>query len=167
MPSRTRSPSSTLATSASRPARRAGTARRSASSAPSTTNGRTPASGPTAPNATAHWHPSCATTTAEGPTPHSVTGRPSAAFAKTWAGHLDAQLAEQERAHLVHPLEQRLQRRAAHDRGHADRPARLRARPDEHGQGHAADPGLVLLAVDAVAARAHALEVGVQRPRGD
>ena len=47
--SATRSPSSTPATSSSRPTRHAGTARSNASSAPSTPNGPTAASGPTAP----------------------------------------------------------------------------------------------------------------------
>src|SRR4051794_11655741 len=47
------------------------------------TNGRTAASGPPAHDATAAWHPGCASITAADPTPHSATGHPSAAFTKT------------------------------------------------------------------------------------
>jgi hypothetical protein len=66
-----------------RPTRRAETGRWSASSRPSMTNGRTVASGRRAADATAAWHPGCASITAADPTPHSVTGHPSAAFTKT------------------------------------------------------------------------------------
>ena len=60
--SRPCSPSSALATSPPRPTPRAGTARPSASTAPSTTNGPNPRSGPPAAPATAPWHRSCAST---------------------------------------------------------------------------------------------------------
>ena len=62
------------------PSRRAGTARSSGSSRPSTANGRNRGSGPITRPATAPCHRSCATTTAGGHTAHSATGHPSAAF---------------------------------------------------------------------------------------
>ena len=77
--------SSAPATSASRPTRRAGTARSNGSSAPSKTNGRTAASGPTPPPATAPCHRSSATSTAG--SPHSAAGgRPPITRAQEVAG---------------------------------------------------------------------------------
>jgi hypothetical protein len=76
------------ATSSSRRAPRAGTAKQSDSSALSTRNARTRASGPHLPDATARWHPSCATTTAEGHTPRSATGHHQPHSPRPRAGHL-------------------------------------------------------------------------------
>jgi hypothetical protein len=66
-----------------RPTRRAGTGKSSASGTPWTANGPTAASRPTAPAATAPWHPPSATTPAAGHTQPPAAARPSPAFTKT------------------------------------------------------------------------------------
>ncbi len=73
-------PSSTRATSASRPGLRAGTGRSSASSAPSTANGLTAASGNPPASATTPCHRSSATTTDAARTQPATAAHPSPAF---------------------------------------------------------------------------------------